>query len=107
VGESELQAIRRVVSDQWSADQGPPGYERRPQYRTMLICGVLGLLLATSGLIIGCAVDTDQSTQIPSIPGLPTLPAFPGGRLPTAFPTGLPTGFPTDLPPLPTFGTGG
>lgn len=95
-----------MVSDQWSADQGPPGYERRPQYRSILICGLLGLLLATSGLIIGCAVDTDQSTLIPPIPGLPTLPALPGGRLPTGLPTGFPTGFPTNLPPLPTFGTG-
>ncbi|WP_433062903.1 hypothetical protein [Dactylosporangium sp. CS-033363] len=73
-------------------DPGPPGYERRPQYRMMIVCGALGVVLATSGLVVGCAVDTEQSTQIPSVPGLPT---------------NLPTNFPTGLPPLPQFPTRG
>jgi hypothetical protein len=83
--------IRGVLADQFAADTGPPGFHRRPQYRMMLVCGLVGILLGTTGLVVGCAVDTTPTVQLPGVPGLPG----PGGPAPS-----LPPGFPS-LPPLP------
>jgi hypothetical protein len=71
-----------------------PGYERRPQLRSMVVAAAMGLVLAATAVFVGCGVQSNPTVQVPNLPGVPTLPG--GGVLPSGFPS-LPA-FPT-LPP--------
>jgi hypothetical protein len=94
--------MRSAGSDQVHIRGDPrqrPGFERRPQFRIMLVCGVMGVVLAGLGLFVGCAVNTNPSIQPPTLPGLPTLPSLPAPSGENPLPS-LPPGFP-QLPSLP------
>ncbi|MFC4047846.1 hypothetical protein ACFO1B_56455 [Dactylosporangium siamense] len=48
----------------------PPGYETRPQFRVLLLCGALGAALCSGALVLTFGVEHPP----PAIPGLPTAP---------------------------------
>ncbi|HVV13862.1 hypothetical protein [Amycolatopsis sp.] len=82
----------------------PRGYEARPHFRALVVCGVIGLLVAIAGFVVGLGIGPAiEVPALPQLPSLPRLPSLPSGypSLPTDFPTGLPSDLPTDFPSLP------
>ncbi|MET8577423.1 hypothetical protein [Streptomyces sp. NPDC005012] len=85
-----------------SQDSPPRQTEPGGQLRTMAVCGSLGVLMAGVGVLVGYAVEADQTFRIPDSPGFPTLPGLPtDGPVPDA-PPGAP-----ELPRLEQAAAGG
>ncbi len=77
-------------------DPGPHDAAPEQQLKSLLVCGVLGVLMAATATLVAATADADQSVRIPDSPGFPTLPGLPtGSPLPSA-PPGAP-----ELPGLP------
>jgi hypothetical protein len=73
-----------------SVDGRPRETAPEGQLRTMAAGGVLGVLMAGTGVLVGYAVEADQTVRIPNSPGFPTLPGLPtDSPLPSA-PPGAP-----------------
>lgn len=54
---------RTEQGDRAGKDPDQPGFERRPQFRTILVCGIVGLLLACGGCLVSCAVQVGPSVE--------------------------------------------
>jgi hypothetical protein len=79
-------ALSGLVAAVWQASRSVgdepapvPGGARRPPFRAMLACGVLGVLLSAVGLVAACAADPGRAVPPPHVPGVPSLPPLPGG----------------------------
>jgi hypothetical protein len=71
----------------WSAGPGgsPQLRDGRRNLRAMLVCGVMGIAFAGTGIVVGCGVNTGAP---PRLPGAPSAP--PDGTSRSTGPSGFP-----------------
>ena len=78
--------VCRAVESVVGVARQPPSGQPRPHLRTMLVCGLLGIVFTAAGILVGC---TASSGRLPHPPGAPPAPQAPAQSSPTDRPFGL------------------